>query len=73
MTISENIRTHPLQGFAPGVTYFPDGDFLAVYWSDEQCVAETVAPGVHIERSEATGEVVGVKVYGVSQVIQGDR
>jgi hypothetical protein len=72
LTIGEYIRTHPAQGFTPGPRYFPAGDFLAVYWSDERCVAETVAPGVHVERSLATGEIVGVKVYGVSRVIQRD-
>lgn len=71
MTLAEYLATHSCKGFVPKVCYSPIGDFLWLYWRNEHAVAEP-HDGFTLERSVATGEVVGVKIYDVSQLLVRD-
>lgn len=72
MTLTEYLATHPCTAvFTPTPCYNPIGDFLWLRWQNERAVAEP-HDGFTLERSVATGEVVGVKIYDVSQLLVRD-
>lgn len=64
-----------LKGKTPGPfrimpCYFIDGDFLTVYFEDADCYTEDLEPGVAIARAMDGNRIVGVKVYGVSDLVR---
>ncbi len=68
--IADYIRAHPCKGFRPVPTYNSIGDFVSVFWKDEDAYADTTLPAESrtvLLRSMRTREVVGVKIYGVRQ------
>ena len=72
MSLAEWLAAHPYKGpFKPGARYhLRDGDILEVWLEDERAYSEPIGDGaVHVHRAMSDGRVVGISVWGVSQVM----
>lgn len=69
MTLQEYLKAHPPTGnFSPTPFYSKMGDFLTLFWKNDQAYAETLVDGVTAYISMETKEMVGVKIHGVSKL-----
>lgn len=57
------------QPFEEVVRYFPDGDFVSCFVSDERCYAKQAGERLTVYYSDSTDEVVGCKVKGVRGIL----
>lgn len=69
-TLESYLASHPFKGpFKIAPHYSIRGDMLVVYFKDDPAYAEQLTPQVTIERSFATKEIVGVKIFGVEWIM----
>ncbi len=47
-----------------------EADFMAVFFSEDFCYAEQLTDGVTIYRAVKTGEIVGMKIYGIRKLLE---
>lgn len=69
-TLSQYIRTHSCKGFKPVPHYNSIGNFIEAYWEDDRCYDSVINEQLTLCRSIITGRVVGVKIYGIKQLIE---
>ncbi|MGL6097338.1 MAG: hypothetical protein ACRC7O_16255 [Fimbriiglobus sp.] len=69
-TLTDYIRTNRPRGFRATPHYFPSGDYLTYFSSEERCVAERLDDVITIYLSAETKELVGCKVKGVRQILE---
>ena len=62
------LRSHTPGPFRPRPVYSPAGDTLELYFESASARAETLCPGVTIERG-TDGRIVGVKIQGVRNLV----
>lgn len=70
-TLEEYLETRKPggNGFKAVPHYFPDGDFISCFASDERCYAKQVGERLTVYYSDKTGEVVGCKIKGVKAIM----
>jgi hypothetical protein len=68
-SVAEYMAGKRCKGFKPTPFYSVDGDMIEVYFKDDLAYAQPLADGVVALRSQATGEIVGMKIHGVKQLI----
>ena len=56
--------------FQPSVYYNRPGEQLEVWWSDEPAYAEQVGNLFAVQRSQETGNAVGLTLYGPKHVMR---
>lgn len=69
LTLTEYLKAHPCKGFKVHPFYSVIGDLLDVYFENEVGYAETIAPGVDVIRAFSDKRIVGVKLFGIRQLI----
>ena len=69
--MKELLEKHPPEPFQPVAYWNKDGKMLEIYWSNNNCYAdpETEKHGFTLMRCQETKEVVGIKVYGLYELI----
>jgi len=55
--------------FKSEVKYYKEGDFASFFKSDERCIAEQIDPVLTVYRSNATNEIIGWRINGVSKLM----
>ena len=71
-TLNDYLRSKQCKGFRSVPHYQVSSDTLYVYFKDEQACTED-HDGYSLERSMKTGEIVGVKIYGVGRTVDRGR
>jgi hypothetical protein len=70
--LTEYLESGTPEGFTPTPHYFPDGDFVSLYVSNERCYADRIDDLLTVYYSDTTGKIVGCKIKGVRQVLPED-
>ncbi len=70
-TLDEYLETRKVRrnGFKPVPHYFPDGDYICCFVSDERCYAKQAGERLTVYYSDSTNEVVGCKIKGIRSLI----
>lgn len=68
-TVAEYMAGKPCKGFKPTPIYSEPGDMIECFFTPDLCYADSLVPGVDVFRSQATGEIVGVKIFGVKRLV----
>jgi hypothetical protein len=72
--MEQNLETYlnerKCKGFVARPHYFPDGDYVTFYLSDERSYAERVDGLLTVYRSMKTDELVGCKIKGVRRLLE---
>jgi hypothetical protein len=68
--IRDNWEAAKRAKFNPTPLYFPEGDHLAFFFSDDLCYSERVDDLVTVYYSDTTEEIVGCKIKGVSHLMR---
>jgi|GEM_PF-4659678 len=63
----EEISQHEFPGFRPHAFYNETGDILEVFVTQEPYYVQRVGNGIHVCISFATGQIVGVQLWGASR------
>lgn len=61
----------PAEVFRPFASYDPDGDCIEFFATNESFYGERLGPLVTIYRGQETGEVVGVLVEDIKDIMAG--
>ena len=69
-SLIEHLRSHPCQGFTAKPRYNRLGNFVELYWEDADCFADPQEHGFHLMRAMDDRRVVGVKIHGVSTMVE---
>lgn len=69
-TLDEWLEGKEAKGFAAVPHYFEDGDYINFFLTDERCHAKQCG-NVTVYHSDVTGAVVGFKIMGIHNVING--
>ena len=68
--LTEYLAGRKCQGFKAVPHYFPGGDFVTCYFSNEECFEQRVDDLLTVYLSMDTKELVGCKITGVKHVLQ---
>lgn len=68
MTIDQYLRDNPCRAFRVSPFYSQDGDFLIVFFDDEDCYTKALTPEVEIYRANSDDRIVGTKIYGLRRL-----
>lgn len=69
-TLTEYLRANQPGEFRPVPRYFPTGDHLTYYVSDERCYAKRLDHVVTVYLADGTDRLVGCKVKGVRHILK---
>ncbi len=69
-TLTEYLKDNPPGEFRSVPHYFPSGDFLTYFVSDEPCVAKRIDDVVTVYLACGTERLVGCKVKGVKHILR---
>ena len=69
-TLADYLRDRRPKGFRSAPSYFPLGDYLTYFVSDEPCHARRVDDVVTVYLSNDTDRLVGCKVKGVKHILK---
>lgn len=69
-TLRDYLRANEPGGFRAVPHYFPSGDFLTYFVSDERCYAKRLDGVVTVYLAHGTDRLVGCKVKGVRHVLK---
>ncbi len=72
-TLAEYLKSHPFQGpFKPHIYYQEDGDLIHIWLEDERAYTEVMMEdnSVHIHKSMVDDRVVGMTIWGVTDLIK---
>lgn len=69
-TLTEYLADRECKGFAPVPHYIPATDNLIVFFGGEFALEEQVNDSLMVYRSAKTGEIVGCKIMGVTQIME---
>ena len=67
--LMEYLEGRSTKQFAPVPHYFPDGDFVTFYTSDERCYAERVDQLLTVYYSVSNKQMIGCKIKGVCKLL----
>lgn len=72
-TLTDHLKAHPCKGFQVHPAYFPNGDFITIYFENALAHTEDVAKNVSVELASNLGRsdanrIVGVKLFRVKEL-----
>jgi hypothetical protein len=71
MTLKQFLEENPRpDDFKSEPRYVADGDYVTHFFSDELCYAERIDDLLTIYLSEDTGDLIGCKIKGVTQLVK---
>jgi hypothetical protein len=68
-TLKEYLKANPPGEFRAVPHYFPSGDYLTYFVSDERCHAKRLDDVVTVYLANESGRLVGCKVKGVRHIL----
>ena len=69
MDLVEYIQKNKCEGFNPIPHYFKDGDYISVYFTENECYAEQINKNLIIYRSFLTNEITGCAILNVISIV----
>ncbi len=69
-TLTEYLKENPPGEFRSVPHYFPSGDYLTYFVSDEQCFAKRIDDVVTVYLANGSERLVGCKVKGVKHILR---
>lgn len=67
--LNQYLETHKCQGFKPVPHYFPTGDFVSYFFSNERCHEQRVDDLLTVYLANDTKKLVGCKIEGVKHIL----
>lgn len=69
-TLTEYLKHNPPGEFRSVPHYFPSGDYLTYFLSDEPCFAKRIDDVVTVYVAHGTERLIGCKVKGVNHILR---
>lgn len=66
--LTDYLEKHSSKGFSPVPQYFHDGDFISVYFKEDEAHSNRINEWLTIYHSIETNEIVGCKIKGVRRM-----
>jgi hypothetical protein len=70
--LRDYLRSRAPGPFKPAAHYSHNGDMLEVYFEDVPAYSENLTPDIVLIRADDDRRVVGVKVFGVANLVWGE-